>query len=104
MASRKTSSSLSSIGTSARLLRFPEGVMTELEWVGQYADRVEEVKPNWRDFFDRVKFNRMDGDEQRIYEANLKKKAEKSEHRAWKGDTFYTISKGTYLWARSIGR
>jgi len=86
--------------TSNKLVRFPEGVMTEKEWVERYADRVEEAKCSWLDFFDRTKFNRMDNDEQKKYEAQLKKKAEKPDYRAYKGDIFYTISKETYLWAK----
>jgi len=80
-----------------KLFRFPEGVMTETEWVQRHADRVEEFKVDWTAFFDRRKFNQMGGHgEQEEYEARLKKKAEKPLYRAWKGDTYQIISKSTY--------
>ncbi len=83
--------------------RFPEGTFTEKEWVERFADRLEEKKVDWRTLMDRRKWNRMDGDEQKTYEDQLKKKAEKPVFRAWKGDTYQDISKDTYLWARQQG-
>lgn len=87
-----------------RLFRFTEGVMTEKEWVHRYAVRVEAVKVSWESLIDRRKYNRMDGDEQKGYEASLKKKAETPQYRAWKdSDIFVVVSKGTYLWAQKSG-
>jgi len=84
-------------------LRFPEGVMTERDWVKNYSDRLEEKKVGWESLIDRKKYHRMDGDEQKEYEAQLKKKAEKPQYRAWKGDIFHVISKDTYDWANREG-
>ena len=89
-----------------KAFRFPEGVMTEEDWVRDHAARVEEVEVDWHSLIDRKKFNRMDNDEQKVYEAQLKKKAEKPQYRAWRGDrdTFYTISKETYTKAKGAGK
>lgn len=83
-------------GAGTRLMRFPEGTMTEAEWVRNHADRVEEVRESWLNLFDRNKFNRMDYAEQARYEAGLKKQAEKPVYRAWKGDKFYAVSAASY--------
>ena len=88
---------------STKKVRFPEGTFTEREWVGQYADRVEEYRASYQALFDRRKFNQMDGDEQAAYEARLREKANKPLYRAWKGETFHDISKETYLWAKTRG-
>lgn len=85
---------------STKKVRFPEGTFTEQEWVKQYADRVEEYKVDYHTLIDRRKWNKMDGDEQKAYEEKLKEKAKKPLYRAWKGETFYDISKDTYLWAK----
>jgi hypothetical protein len=89
-----------------QVFRFPEGVMTQREWVERYAARVEAVTVDWHRYMDRHKWNRMDGPEQAEYEKKLKKKAEKPEYRAWRhdpnGDVFQVISKSTYDWA--VGR
>jgi hypothetical protein len=92
---------------SDRLVRFTEGVMTEKEWVQQNAGRVEEFYyKDWHSLIDKKKWNRMDNDEQREYEAKLKKKIEKPEFRAYRksdDSVFVTISKDTYLWAKREG-
>ena len=93
-----------SLTASNRIFRFPEGAMTEKDWVRQYAVKVEAHKANWESLFDRRKFNRMDGYEQAKYEADLKKKAERPLYRAWKDeDSFQNISKETYDWAVQNG-
>jgi hypothetical protein len=86
--------------------RFPEGVMTEKEWVSKYAHSVEAVTVSWRSLINKKKWNAMDGDEQKEYEAGLKKRAEKPEYRAWRSadkDVFQVISKATYDHAKSNG-
>lgn len=85
----------------AKALSFPEGVMTEKEWVERYADRLQEAKISWHSLINRQKWNRMDGDEQARYERQLKKKAEQPEYRAWKGEIFHIISPATYFSAMS---
>ena len=70
--------------------------MTEEEWVRRYADRLEEGKRSWYDLLDRRRWNSLDHDGQREYEALLKKRAEKPEYRAWRGDRFVVIAKATY--------
>lgn len=87
------------MANSEKKYQFPEGLFTEKEWVQRYADRFEEAKVDWYSLLDRRKWNRMDGRAQVQYEEKLKQKAEKPEYRAWKGDTFQTVSKATYLWA-----
>lgn len=81
---------------SGKLIRFPEGVMTEAEWVARYADRVSPLTVTWTWFYNRSKFNRLEGDSQDEYIASLKKKAEKPLYFAYKGDVNYQISKSTY--------
>jgi len=84
----------------AKLIRFPEGVMTEEDWVAKHAVRVEERtlgSDHWHSLIDRRSYNRMDNDEQRAYEARLRAKAAKPAYRAWTDrDTFYDVSKATF--------
>ena len=87
----------SPVRNAAKLVRFPEGVMTEAEWVERYAARVTEEATSPLSFFDRHKFNRMDYAEQKHYEASLAKKAAKHRYRAYRSDgSFYDIGKRTY--------
>ena len=91
--------------TAAKLNRFPEGVMTEEEWVLTHAELVEPYEENWQNLYNRTKFNRMDNDQQREYEKELKLKAQKPHFRAWtKGrETFFDISRATYELAKRKG-
>ncbi len=83
----------------AKLIRFPEGVMSELEWVQNHAVRVECVAVPWTSLINRRAFNRMDYAEQKAYELRLRAKT--TQYRAWSSrDTFYTITKTTYLAAK----
>jgi hypothetical protein len=89
------------------LRRYREGIMSEKEWVAQHSRGVQAYR--YRDhysFINRRKFNQMDGDEQRAYEAKLKKKIEQPEYRAYRRDdrdVFVVITKTTYLWALDNG-
>lgn len=89
----------------AKAIRFPEGTMSEEEWVQTYAESVEEYQENWLNLFDRTKFNRMDGNEQKKYEEDLKRRAQKPHFRAWRkgGETFFDISKATFEAAKKQG-
>ncbi len=89
----------------SKLIRFPEGAMTEEDWVQNHAESVEEYQENWLSFFDRTKFNRMDGPQQDEYEKELKRKVQKPRYRAWKKghDTFFDISKATFEAAKRNG-
>lgn len=87
--------------SAAKTFRFPEGTMTEREWVKEHADKVEEEKVDWHSLIDKKKWNRMDGEAQKEYEKMLQEKAKKPVFRAWKGDTYHDISKDTYTWAKS---
>jgi hypothetical protein len=89
----------------AKLIRFPEGIMTEEEWVLNHAESVEAYTESWLSFFDRTKFNRMDGPQQVEYEKALKQKAGKPHFRAWKQghQGFFNISKATYEAAKRKG-
>ncbi len=91
------------VTTADKKVRFPEGTMSEMDWVTNHADRVEEYKADWRSLMDKKQWNRMSGDEQKAYEDQVKKKAEKPMYRAWKGDTYYDISKNTYEKAKQSG-
>lgn len=89
-----------------RTLRYPEGVMTEKAWVQQYATRLEEAKVDWVSLINRKHWNSLSGGggQQAAYEAKLKKKAEKPEYRAWKGDDYFQpVSEETYDWAKRAG-
>lgn len=81
------------------LLRFPEGLMTERDWVQKHADRITASTVYWRDLIDRTKWNRMDGDEQALYSKRLEARSRKPQYRAWKGDRFHVISAATHAWA-----
>jgi len=87
----------------AGLHRFPEGTFTEKDWVEKHAERVEEYRTSWQNLINRRKWNQMDGAEQKAYEAKAKETAKKPLYRAWKGETFYDISRDTYLWAKQQG-
>lgn len=84
-----------------RIYSFPEGQMTELQWVKTHATKLEKTFVSWESLINRRVWNRMDNDEQRRYEQRLKKSAEKPEFRAWKGDVFYVISKRS--WEETVG-
>ena len=84
---------------SAKVYRFPEGTMDEKTWVSQYADRVEALYVPWESLMDRRKWNKLDGNQQKVYEGILKEKAKTPQYRAWKGKVFYEISQSTYMWA-----
>lgn len=80
----------------AKLIRFPEGVMSLAAWVQNHAVRVECVEVPWTSLINRRAFNRMDYSEQKAYEARLRTKT--TQYRAWSSrDTFYTITKTLYL-------
>jgi len=73
--------------------------MPEIDWVLKNADKVEPYKVNWEIFYDRSKFNAMNGDEQKEYIASLRKKADKQLYRAFHGETYYIVSEKTYkIW------
>jgi len=89
-----------------KTFRYPEGQMTEEDWVDRYADSVEEYRAKWTDLFDRRKFNSLEGDgAQQRYEDDLKLKAQKPRFRAWKKgkETYQDISKATFEWAKKRG-
>ncbi len=91
-----------SLGEAAdRMVRFPEGTMSEKDWVSRYADSIEAY--NASPDFDRRAFNNMNSDEQKAYDKKLEKQAAKTVYRAWQGDTFYRISKNTYFLAKDRG-
>jgi hypothetical protein len=78
--------------------------MTEEQWVLSHAVSVEQYHENWHNLVDRVKFNRMNGDQQFEYEKRLRAKADKPHFRAWSArDTFYDITRSTYELARDHG-
>lgn len=81
-----------------KLIRFPEGLMSETEWCLKHASRVEAVKRSWESYLNRINFNRMSYLEQKDYEDKLRKKAEQLEYRAWRNSTnsFYVITKNSY--------
>lgn len=70
--------------------------MTEVDWVLSHAEKVEVYKVPWESLYDRKTFNSLSGEQQTIYIESLRKRASKELYRAWKGDTFYDISKKTY--------
>lgn len=82
-----------------KLIQFPEGIMSELDWVLQHADRVEPYKRSWQDLYKRDRYNALNHDEQEAYMHFLRKQADKQLYRAWKGEAFYPVSEKTYkLW------
>lgn len=82
--------------TSSKMIRFPQGTMTEIDWVLNHADRVEKYTQNWQDMYSKKKFNSLDGDRQKTYVEDLKRKSAQPRYRAWSGDTFYDISESSY--------
>jgi hypothetical protein len=89
-----------------KAFRYPEGQMTEEDWVDRYAESVEEYRARWTDLFDRRKFNSLEGfGAQQKYEDDLKLKAQKPRFRAWKKgkETYQDISKATFEWAKKRG-
>lgn len=85
--------------TNQKLYRFSDGTIdTLLGYCIKNATRYEvSTNRSWFDLIDRRKYFRMNNDEQRVYEEQLKKKAAKPEYRAWNGDTFIVITKRDYL-------
>lgn len=85
--------------TSQKLYRFSDGTTdTLLGYCIKNATRYEvSTNRSWYNLIDRMKYFRMDNDEQRVYEEKLKKKAAKPEYRVWNGDTFIVITKRDYL-------
>ena len=81
--------------------RYPEGVMTEREWVERHAERIEAATISWYSLIDRRKHFRLGGEELAAYERSLQEKAKKPEYRAWSGDGFHVISAATYDWAKA---
>ena len=77
--------------------------MTMRDWIQRYADRMEEASIDWHSLIDRRKWNGLEGGAQDAYEEKLKKRAERPQYRAWRGDVFYQISKDDYLWAKQRG-
>jgi hypothetical protein len=83
-----------------KVFKFPEGTMTILEWVANYADRVEEYYPNWRSLINKKKWNSLGGGDQEKYEKALQVKAQTPKYRAWKGEVFYDLTKAEYVQAK----
>lgn len=76
-----------------------------LDWVKSHADRVEEYQVEWDSRligFSKKKWNGLNGDGQKKYEEELKRKALKPRYRAWEGDVFYDISKDTYEKSKNL--
>ncbi len=76
-----------------------------LDWVKRHADRVEEYHVEWDSRligFSKKKWNGLNGDGQKKYEEELKRKALKPRYRAWEGDVFYDISKDTYEKSKNL--
>lgn len=76
-----------------------------LDWVKSHAEKVEEYEVDWTSSivgYSRKKWNSLDGNEQKEYEAALKRKALKPRYRAWQGDVFYDISKDTYEKSKAL--
>jgi hypothetical protein len=89
---------------SHKKVRYPEGLMTETEWIQNHAASVEEYTVPWENLADRRTLNRLGGSEYEEYVERMKAKAEKPRYRAWsKMETFHDIPKATYEWAISIG-
>lgn len=76
-----------------------------LDWVKSHADKVEEYEVDWTSSlvgYSKKKWNSLDGNAQKEYEAALKRKALKPRYRAWEGDVFYDISKDTYEKSKAL--
>jgi hypothetical protein len=85
-----------------KVYRFPDGTMTEKQWVEQYADRLEyKAAHDPYEGYSRTKFNRLEGAAQNAYIKRLARKNALPSYRAYRrnGSSFQEISKSTFEWA-----
>ena len=86
-----------------KMMRFDEGVMSRRDWLLVKIQKGASVStkevPSVQ--YNRHKYNRLEGAEQKQYEAQLAKK--KTEYRLWKETTFYAITKTEYDFFLSNG-
>lgn len=74
-------------------------------WIYERAKRVEAYYPSWLALRERQRrrWNRMDGKEQEIFDADCKRRAAKLHYRAWDGDIFIEITVHDYNYAVKLG-
>jgi len=86
-----------------KLINYPEGLITRKQWLNikfnEGCKASEETAPKYK--FNRLKYNRMNGQDQEIYEAKMKQTKTAYELRE-KSNCFYDITKIEYNYFKAL--